>query len=196
MLLDIKKIFGTYDEPVTAALELDLSEEDFPGYTVPGTVEARITATLQGRMLEIALDITADVAFACARCLEERTRRFHVIKTYCVREADLSDPDAELSFTPDGKLDVRELAYTELVLEVPTVLLCSDDCAGLCPVCGNRKPCSCSMKPAAVRWMKGLLYCNNCCLNESRMRRCLQWQYPRERFPRQDAINVAPLCGS
>ena len=53
MLLDIKKIFGTYDEPVTAALELDLSEEDFPGYTVPGTVEARITATLQGRMLEI-----------------------------------------------------------------------------------------------------------------------------------------------
>ena len=115
MLLDIKKIFGTYDEPVTAALELDLSEEDFPGYTVPGTVEARITATLQGRMLEIALDITADVAFACARCLEERTRRFHVIKTYCVREADLSDPDAELSFTPDGKLDVS----------------------------GNRKPCSC-----------------------------------------------------
>ena len=54
MLLDIKKIFGTYDEPVTAALELDLSEEDFPGYTVPGTVEARITATLQGRMLEIS----------------------------------------------------------------------------------------------------------------------------------------------
>ena len=30
MLLDIKKIFGTYDEAVTAALELDLSEEDFP----------------------------------------------------------------------------------------------------------------------------------------------------------------------
>ena len=98
MLLDIKKIFGTYDEPVTAALELDLSEEDFPGYTVPGTVEARITATLQGRMLEIALDITADVAFACARCLEERTRRFHVIKTYCVREADLSDPMRSLAY--------------------------------------------------------------------------------------------------
>ena len=28
MLLDIKKIFGTYDEPVTAALELDLSSPD------------------------------------------------------------------------------------------------------------------------------------------------------------------------
>lgn len=158
MLLDIKKIFGMYDEPVTAALESGFLRRRFPGYTVPGTAEARITATLQGRMFEIALDITADVASACARCLEERMRRFHVIKTYCVREADLSDPDAELRFTPDGKLDVREFAYTELVLEVPTVLLCSDDCAGLCPVCGNRKPCSCRYEKPAVPWTKGFLY--------------------------------------
>ena len=143
MLLDIKRIFGTYDEPVTAELRTDLSGEDFPGYTVPDPVDIRVTATLQGRVLEIALDITAVVAFACARCLDEGSRQFHITRTYCVREADLSDPDSELTFTPDGKLDVRELAYTELVLEVPTVLLCSEDCAGLCPVCGNRKPCSC-----------------------------------------------------
>ena len=109
--------------------------------TVTGPDKSRISKT--AGFNQSIFNFTADVAFACARCLEERTRRFHVIKTYCVREADLSDPDAELSFTPDGKLDVRELAYTELVLEVPTVLLCSDDCAGLCPVCGNRKPCSC-----------------------------------------------------
>lgn len=94
-------------------------------------------------MLEVALDITADVAFACARCLEERTRPVPCHKDILRARGGSERPDAELSFTPDGKLDVRELAYTELVLEVPTVLLCSDDCAGLCPVCGNRKPCSC-----------------------------------------------------
>ena len=43
---------------------------------------------------------------------------------YPIRKADYADPDAELPFTADGKLDVRELCYTELVLEVPTVLLC------------------------------------------------------------------------
>lgn len=143
MLLDIKKIFGTYDEPVTAALELDLSEEDFPGYTVPGTVEARITATLQGRMLEIALDITA----GCGVCLCAVSGGTYAAlpchKDILRARGGSERPDAELSFTPDGKLDVRELAYTELVLEVPTVLLCSDDCARAVPVCGNRKPCSC-----------------------------------------------------
>ena len=86
MLPDIKKIFGTYRRACHRSAGTAISPKKISaGYTVPGTVEARITATLQGRMLEIALDITADVAFACARCLEERTRRFHVIKTYCVR---------------------------------------------------------------------------------------------------------------
>ena len=152
MLLDIKKIFGTYDEPVTAALELDLSEEDFPGYTVPGTVEARITATLQGRMLEIALDITADVAFACARCLEERTRRFHVIKTYCVREADLSDPDAELSFTPEESLRTPSLCS-----KCPPCCFAATIVQGCARFAATENHALAGMKPA-VPWTKGFLY--------------------------------------
>ncbi len=143
MLLDLKRIFGAYDAPVTHQLSLDLSEADFPGYTVPEPVSAHVTATLCGRVLEIALEITADAAFECARCLAEGVRRFPIQRVYSVREADLSDPDAELSFTPDGRLDLEELVYTEIVLEVPSVLLCSENCAGLCPVCGSRKPCSC-----------------------------------------------------
>ena len=139
MLLDIKKIFGTYDEPVTAALELDLSEEDFPGYTVPGTVEARITATLQGRMLEIALDITADVAFACARCLEERTRRFHVIKTYCVREADLS------------------LRTPSLCSKCPPCCFAATIVQGCARFAATENHALAGMKPA-VPWTKGFLY--------------------------------------
>ena len=143
MLLDLKRIFGAYDAPVTHRLSLDLSGADFPGYTVPEPAAAKITATLCGRVLEIALEIEAVVAFECARCLAESERRFSIERVYSVREADLSDPDAELSFTADGKLDLEELAYTEIVLEVPSVLLCDDNCAGLCPVCGSRKPCSC-----------------------------------------------------
>lgn len=143
MLLDLKRIFGAYDAPVTVRLTLDLSGEDFPGYSVEKPVAACVTATLRGRVLELALAIEADVAFSCARCLAACERHFSVQKAYSVREADLSDPDAELSFTPEGRLDLQELCYTELVLEVPSVLFCSETCAGLCPVCGSRKPCSC-----------------------------------------------------
>ncbi len=143
MLLDLKRIFGAYDAPVTAQLTFDLSGEDFPGYAVPEPVRASVTATLCGHVLELALTVEAKAVFECARCLAECERLFSVERVYSVREADLSDPDAELFFTPEGRLDLRELAYTELVLEIPSVLLCSDTCAGLCPVCGSRKPCSC-----------------------------------------------------
>ena len=141
MLLDLKKIFGTYDEPVRRELTLDLSGEDFPGYAVAAPVEVCITATLLGHVLELSLCARTTVEFECARCLEKTRRETCTQRTYSVREADLSDPDAELVFTPDGKLDVQELVYTELVLQIPSVLLCSDTCEGLCPVCGNRKPC-------------------------------------------------------
>lgn len=143
MLFDLKRIFGAYDAPVTVRRTLDLSEEDFPGYAVLEPVRLALTATLRGRVLELAFTVEAKAAFECARCLAACERVFTVERVFSVREADWSDPDAELPFTPEGKLDLRELAYTELVLEIPSVLLCSDTCEGLCPVCGSRKPCSC-----------------------------------------------------
>ena len=146
MLLDIKRIFSTYDAPVRWEKTVDCSAEDFPGYAVDEPVHVGITATLSGSVLELALVIRARVAFSCARCLEDAVRDFVFEKQYPIRKADLSDPDAELPFTKEGRLDVKELCYSELVLEVPTVLLCSDDCAGLCPVCGCRKPCACTQE--------------------------------------------------
>lgn len=146
MLLDIKRVFSTYDAPVHWEETVDCSAADFPGYTVDEPVHVGITATLNGSVLELELVIRAQVAFQCARCLEDSSREYVFEKQYPIRKADFSDPDAELPFTKEGRLDVKELCYSELVLEVPTVLLCSDDCAGLCPVCGCRKPCACTQE--------------------------------------------------
>ena len=144
MLLDIKKLFGHSEVPLCAHETLDLTGEDFPGYTVEGPVTLDVNAALVGAVVELHISLSAVVHYACARCLEPSQQTFTVDRLYSIREVDLTDPDAELSFTPEGKLDTRELAYTELVLEVPSVLLCSDECAGLCPVCGGRKPCACT----------------------------------------------------
>ena len=43
-----------------------------------------------------------------------------------------------------GHLDVDEWLSQEFMFQIPTVLLCSADCAGLCPVCGKKKAeCTC-----------------------------------------------------
>lgn len=150
MLLDIQKIFSTYRKPVCIQAGVDLSTEDFPGYAVPEPVDARVRAVLEGNVLDLSLDMEPVLQFQCARCMEEVRKVFPVHTSYAIRKGDWADPDTELPFAPDGKLDLRELCYSELVVEVPTVLLCSDDCAGLCPVCGCRKPCACTQETSGV----------------------------------------------
>ncbi|MBV8946809.1 MAG: DUF177 domain-containing protein [Solirubrobacterales bacterium] len=48
------------------------------------------------------------------------------------------EPDDELTspYVKDGALDLRAWARDALALSVPANLLCREDCAGLCPLCG------------------------------------------------------------
>jgi uncharacterized protein len=77
-------------------------------------------------------------------------------------EVDPDAPDVNVysgdSFDPDE--DLREL----LLLETPTVFLCSETCKGLCPGCGtnlNTETCSCQKAededdPMLPAWKRNL----------------------------------------
>lgn len=144
MILDIRRLFSAYDEPVEREFEADFSQEDFPGYRVPGKVPVRVSAVLEGGLVILTLRETAEVEAECARCLDAIRQTFPIERTYDIRNGDWEDEEAELPFSPEGRLDVKELAREEILLEVPSVLLCSDDCLGLCPECGQKRPCGCA----------------------------------------------------
>ena len=78
----------------------------------------------------------------CGRCLREVSR-----------EVEAADIRFFVERPPRGEVcDISEDVRTELTLELPMNLLCSDDCRGLCPVCGadlNAGGCSCDR--SAVR---------------------------------------------
>ena len=59
----------------------------------------------------------------------------------------LDDPYFELPLDEKGHLDVDEWLSQEFMFQIPTVLLCSPDCAGLCPQCGKKKA-ECTCQPA------------------------------------------------
>jgi uncharacterized protein len=64
------------------------------------------------------------------------------------QDVELSDEE----FTAvgvDGMVDLAVFIRAAVILELPLILLCREDCAGLCPVCGvnlNENPCSCAEK--------------------------------------------------
>ena len=56
------------------------------------------------------------------------------------------------------QLDLMPLARDAVLLHLPLAPLCRDDCAGLCPSCGNdlnQSTCDCDMTIPDPRWDRG-----------------------------------------
>jgi uncharacterized protein len=102
-------------EPSLIPVQLDVSRTTGAGYAL----RLRFEATLTG---------------PCMRCLEPAG------PTFSVEAREVSQPgegdDLESPYVEHGVLDVRAWARDALALSLPATLLCREECAGLCAVCG------------------------------------------------------------
>ncbi len=88
----------------------------------------------------------------CRRCLRP------VQGTLNVDVQELFEPtprDGESYPLGHDRVDLEPLARESLILDLPLVPLCKDDCLGLCATCGidlNEGTCDCLPAAADVRW--------------------------------------------
>lgn len=93
----------------------------------------------------------------CMRCLDEASQDFSID----VREVDQPGGGSEELSSPyvDGDdLDLHAWARDALVLELPTQIVCRDDCKGICAICGENlntaAPDHHHDRPPDSRWAK------------------------------------------
>jgi len=118
---------------------LKLTENEL--FEVTSPVSYRLEAMLVTGNVLVRGRISCTVKGECGRCL------CPVEKT--VEVADIEIFEDEIT---EDEVDVTEDVRTEMVLTLPINLLCSEDCAGLCPVCGvnlNTAACSCRTEEKA-----------------------------------------------
>ena len=109
--------------------------------------------TKTGGALLATGEVSAHAKTACARCLDEVELDIEApIEAYFVlpgKDEPLSE-DEEVEYDQlidKNKVDLTALFQGALALALPLVVLCSEDCAGLCPQCGtnlNHETCSCA----------------------------------------------------
>jgi len=102
----------------------------------PATVPVRLDlARTLGGGWSLRLCFAAGVEGPCMRCLEPAHPAFEVDS----REVDQPGDVEELAspYVHAGDLDLRRWAQDALVLAVPAQIVCREDCAGLCQVCGE-----------------------------------------------------------
>ena len=131
---------------------LKLGGQDYviDGRRVP--VRLDVAHTTSGWSLRLRFDVK--LAGPCMRCLEPAARVISIDS----REVDQPGGGDELRspYVDADQLDVHSWARDALALDLPATIVCKDDCAGLCPTCGenlNTNPHE-HEQPVDSRWAK------------------------------------------
>jgi len=69
--------------------------------------------------------------------------------------AELTEAEMSIAVFDGTAIDVDEIVKEQVLLTVPTRLLCREDCKGICPQCGmdrNAGECNCATNDTDPRW--------------------------------------------
>lgn len=146
MVLKLKQIFEIAGEK--KVFEYDIPVEDLKPYerysfVTPIAIKGRIENHAGIVTLNFSTDFT--MKLNCDRCLCEFERKFsYDFEHILVRK--LNTDNDEYIVCSDDTLDLNELAISNIILQLPSKILCKEDCKGLCCICGNNNnisQCSC-----------------------------------------------------
>lgn len=143
--------------------ELTLDEE---GVSLSGAATVEGRASRKGEQVRLRGRVEAALDAPCDRCLRPVSLPVAADFEYDfvpAPEADatageaseLLPEDMDFSVYEGDSVDVDEVVREQLLLALPTRLLCREDCKGLCPDCGadlNEAACACEQKQIDPRW--------------------------------------------
>ena len=154
MIFDLKPLLrGEVDR---IAIDCFFGVEPISGVTFSEGAHGVGVITDNGGYMRLRMQLTLPYVAECARCLEdvhgvfeEQFERTVVTRGALTEEQLEENFDEYAVLDADGMLDVDcEVAETVALL-FPKKILCDEDCAGLCPVCGKPKKngdCGCVVK--------------------------------------------------
>ncbi len=125
---------------IEGKLKRGIAQTDVQG-KISARIEAECNRCLQAA--ELSLEFPFDAVFVTA---ENYTQE---------KEAELKAGDLEVSVFEGDEIDLTDLVREQILLNLPTQVLCREDCQGLCQKCGanlNLIDCNCKEKEIDPRW--------------------------------------------
>ena len=156
MKMDLGKIFDLEGESLVVEDVVDLSEVKLSSGVKPFVHPVPVKAVAENRAGVVTLNLSVDFTLRvpCDRCLEPFDRSYSLRPVHTVVRELNGEDTGEYVVTPDAVVDVDELVLTDVVLELPMVMLCKEDCKGLCCRCGanlNDGDCGCTKETGDPR---------------------------------------------
>lgn len=123
--------------------------DDYNTYTFssPVSVKGRLTNRAGVLMLDYSADFT--LLADCDKCLLQFERDYSFEFGHILVKALSNYDNDDYIVTENDELALDELVVSDILLQLPTKMLCKEDCKGLCMHCGtdlNVGQCDCSIQ--------------------------------------------------
>jgi uncharacterized protein len=128
-----------FDDDLPGLQEYDTSVEFKPSFKFTGRI------VNLGGLLKLSGDLHFEFIANCLRCLKQVNTVSHIQVEENFVEVSKSDEVEAYSFE-GNVVDIDKPLMDNIILALPMKTICSEDCKGLCKICGtnlNIKNCNC-----------------------------------------------------
>ena len=151
------------DEPV-GTFPLLAGMQDDRICSIAGKIEGDVTVVREYENIRVTGRIAVPLALSCSRCLADYTsfidtsftlfyRKESTVAPSSEDELELGEMDLLSSSYSGDEIDLTHEIEEQIAMEIPLKPLCSEECKGLCHVCGidlNTSSCSCGKEAASL----------------------------------------------
>jgi uncharacterized protein len=137
-IIDLARLSLSHGEGRRLDLPVRLEPLELGGqeYVAPESVTARLDVSRPSGGYAFRLRFPLRIEGPCMRCLEGAALETEVDAREVAQE-NTDDEELRSPYVEHDELDLGRWAHDAAVLTIPTRFLCRQDCAGLCPTCGE-----------------------------------------------------------
>ncbi len=146
MKIDIINLFNEVGAKRTFEYNFNIKDTEIDGYK-PFISDIGAKGSLVSKLdaIELKADLNFLFEMPCARCTQLSKQEFNQ-KVYHLLVKDIDEDDSDVYIEVEDTLDLDELLYSDIILNLPTKYICNQQCKGICSNCGadlNKTECSC-----------------------------------------------------
>jgi uncharacterized protein len=163
MIIDLTELESS---PRQLDLTIPGADIDLDDVDLSLTGEVRLKGEIFKRSAQVDLKgtITAPAELDCNRCLEPVSEdlKFDFAASFVApenfaseKEREVAADDLDIDVLESDRIDLREIAREQILLNLPGQVFCKPDCKGLCQKCGanrNLIDCKCDSDETDPRW--------------------------------------------
>lgn len=147
MFIELEPIFNNVGAQKDFNFNIDLSNEELDGI-FPFKTPVMVAGVVKNSSGIVTLEYGVNLRYDgyCDRCAEEVVKELKYDFDHTLVLSLNNEENDDLMLIEDLHFELDPLAIEDIFLSLPTKILCSENCAGLCTKCGknlNHGTCDC-----------------------------------------------------